>query len=659
MKMGRYLAVAGVSIAAMAFGFAVTEPMSRSAQAQAQSAGGLKADDFRLTSADLQSYQLYPMADAKAVVIIAQANGDPGLRRIAPDLRALKASFDGKHVEFMMLNSNLADERTAILTEATQFNFGMPVLLDANQLVGEQLGITRSGEVLVLDPKTWRVAYRGPLGAAANPWASQAIDAVIAGRPVATAQRALQGQLINFPERGHNAQHAQISYVRTIAPLIEQKCVGCHQSGGIGPMQLTSYERIRAMAPMIRETLRTKRMPPFHADNTITHFLDDQSLTGEQIRTLTHWIEAGAPRGEGADPLAGKTYAAAEWPLGKPDLILNIPAFTVPATGVVQYQRPFAPFTEKQGKWLRAATFKVDQRQAVHHILTGYMAKVPGAGVTANELSWGASIGTYGVGTDWAAAPADVGIYLPAGGAIGFQNHYTPFGREVTDNTKIGLYYYDKPPRWIMHNYVIADTTISIAAGEERHVENAYVTFPKDALLYGTLFHTHYRGAGVKLEIQYPDGRREPVISVPRYDFNWQHDYRLAEPLRVPAGSKLIATYVYDNSRRNPMNPDPTRTVPWGDQSSDEMLYTALSFRWMDETVDKPTPTYLAMLSAGRSIGILDANVNNKVERDELKGSTGTLLRARFMMLDRNGDGGLDATELASASGAIPSEAQD
>ncbi len=656
MKSAKYLAIAGVSAAAMAFGYAVTEPSSRAAEAAA--AEGLKVDNFRLTTADLQSYELYRMADDKAVVIVTQANGDPALRSNAPNLKALTSAFAGKGVEFLMLNSSLADARADILTETAQFNYGMPVLMDPTQIVGEQLNVTRSGEVIVLDPKTWKVAYRGPLGTDKQPWASQAIDAVIAGRPVTVAQRAVQGQLINFPEKLKASQHAQISYAKTIAPLIEEKCVVCHQQGGIGPMELTNYERIRAMAPMIRETLRTKRMPPFHADTTITHFLNDQSLTDEQIRTLDHWIEAGAPRGDGADPLAGKTYVAAEWPMGKPDLILDVPAYTIPATGVVQYQRPMTPYPATEGKWLRAATFKVDQRQAVHHILTGYIANPTAGATTASENTWGASLGTYAVGTEWQPAPKDVGTYLPAGGAIGFQNHYTPFGREVTANSKIGLYYYDTPPKYIMRTNVILDPSIQIPAGEERHSETAYLTFPKEALLYGAFIHAHYRGAGSTLEILYPDGKRQMLIAVPHYDFNWQRDYRFAEPVRVPAGSKLIATYIYDNSTRNPANPDAKRTVPWGEQSFDEMLYTALSYRWMDETVEKPTDNDKALL-ASRTLGMFDDNLDNKIELAELKGATGALLKLRFTMLDRNGDGALDATELAAASGVTAALARE
>jgi hypothetical protein len=197
-------------------------------------------------------------------------------------------------------------------------------------------------------------------------------------------------------------------------------------------MPLTSYEKIKAFSPMIREVLRTQRMPPWRADPTVGHFLDDKSLSGDQIKTLVHWVEAGSPRGDGADPLAAKTYVASEWPLGKPDLILDVPAYNIPASGLVDYQRPWVANPLSEGKWLRASTIKVENRQAVHHILTGYMTEPPKAGEEANESKWGSSVGGYAVGAESEVQPTDTGTFLPPGGAIGFQNHYTPFGKAVT-----------------------------------------------------------------------------------------------------------------------------------------------------------------------------------------------------------------------------------
>jgi len=647
-KLWTAVAVVG---AGAAFGYlGLNGPTPAIAQQAAQSLA--RVDNFRLTAHDLESYELYRMADAKAVVIMTQGNGDAAVRGSAATLKALKAAYKDKGVEFLMLNSNPAEGREAIAAEAASAGYDVPILLDASQLVGEQLGVTRNAEVFVINPKTWQVTYRGPL-AGRQPFTANALDALLAGTPLAAARQTVSaGKAIDFPERGKAALHTKISYADTIAPLIREKCVECHQPGGIAPMALNTYEQIKGFAPMIRETVRTQRMPPFHADTSITKIHNAKDLSSAQIKTLVHWIEAGAPRGAGADPLAAVKFQAPEWPLGKPDLVLSIPAYNIPASGVVDYQRPFAVNPLTEGRWVRASTIKVDQRQAVHHILTGYMTQAPGPGVQAAESRWGASMGTYAVGAESTVQPSDIGVFLPAGGAVGFQNHYTPFGKAVTDKSQIGLYFYDKEPKMIMRTRVISDPTIQIAPNAERHKERAYMVFDREALLYGAFIHAHYRGNGSQLHIQYPDGALKLLIAVPKYDFNWQRDYDFAEPVRVPAGSKLIATYTYDNSKRNPANPDSSRTVPWGSQSWDEMLYTQLRFRWTDETAaDKNKPQ--ASNGGMNTLGLLDDDLDGKVQLAELKGSIGAPLRANFPQLDANKDGGLDVRELATVQGAL------
>jgi peroxiredoxin len=610
-----------------------------------------KVDNFRLADQNLQAYDLYRMGDAAAIVLVTQANGCGAVKANVPALKALQAKYAGKGVEIMMLNSNGAkDTREAMMAEAASYGLDMPILMDANQLVGEQLGVSRAAEAIVINPKTWQIAYRGPISDAAD-----AVEAVKSGAVIKVAQKTGEGCPIDFPERAKVATFSQISYSQTIAPMIQEKCAMCHQKGGIGPMELTSYEKIKGFAPMIRETVRTSRMPPYMADPHVGKFSDDKRLSADQIKTLVHWIEAGAPRGAGEDPLAKIKFEAAEWPLGKPDLVLDIPSYKIPATGIVDYQRPYAVNPLTEGRWIRASTMEVNERQAVHHILTGYMDKVPGGPGESNEGKWGASVGQYAVGSESMIWPSNIGTYLPAGGAIGFQNHYTPFGKEVTDRSKLALYFYpkDKTPELMMRNGVIADPSIMIPPGEERHKEVAYLTFPKEALLYSAFPHAHYRGNSAQVDIIYPDGSKKLLLALPKYDFNWQREYTFAEPLKVPAGSKIVATFTFDNSKRNPANPDAKRTVPWGDQSFDEMLYTAIRYRWVDETAAHQLPQYEAALKDSQLLGMLDDNLDGKLQMSELKGQMGAGLKGGFAALDANKDGVLDATELAKAMGMM------
>jgi mono/diheme cytochrome c family protein len=613
-------------------------------------------DNFMLVDHNLVGHELYRLADAKAVVLISYGVGCPIVRNLAPALKELQAAYAGKGVEFLLVDSNNQDSLAAIQAEAKEYGIDMPILMDTNQLVGEQLGVTRTAEVYVIDPKTWKIAYRGPMddrldyGAqkakADNPWAMNAINAVMSGGKVAQTTVASKGCLVDFPERARRAEHAKISYVKQVAPIIERNCVACHQEGGIGPFTMTSYEMIKGFSPMIREVLRTDRMPPYNADPHVGKFSDSKNLTKAEVQTLVHWIEAGAPRGEGKDPLGAKRFVAEEWPLGKPDLVLDVPAYTIPASGVVDYQRPYVVNPLTEGKWLRASTVKVTSRQGVHHILTGYLKDIPEG--QANESRWGVSVGGYAVGAESEISPKNTGAYIPPGGAIGMQVHYTPFGKAETDKSRIALYFYDKKPELVMHNSVIVDNTIVLPAGEGRHKEIAYLEFPKDALLFSAFPHAHYRGYASDLTLQYPDGKKKLILALPRYDFGWQRHYTFAEPILVPAGSKLIATYTYDNSKRNPANPDPTKEIVWGDQSWEEMFYTAVRYRWVDETSDKPN-TYDEALNQGRMFGMLDDSIDGKIQKAELKGEMGKRIAPYFAALDRNTDGALDKAELAQA----------
>jgi hypothetical protein len=626
------------------------------AETTAMSTTPARVDNFMLVDAQkMEAHELYRMADDKAIVLVSTGVGCPIARAMTPALKALRDKYAAQGVEMMLVDSNLQDSREAIAAEAKEYGIDIPILMDSNQIIGEALGVTRTMEVFVVNPKTWQVMYHGPVNdaadygiqkAAAKPFADDAVAALLAGKPVPAATQASKGCLVDFPAR---EKKAQLTYVKDVAPILEAKCVACHEEGGIAPFAMKNYEMVKGFSPMIREVLRTDRMPPYNADPHVGKFSDDKNLSPAEIKTIVHWVEEGAPRGEGKDPLGAKHLVAAEWPLGKPDAILDVPAYTIPASGVVDYQHPWVANPEKEGKWLKASTVKVESRQGVHHVLTGYMTEAPKPGEQAFENKWGVSVGGYAVGAESEVAPKNVGTYIPPGGAIGFQTHYTPFGKEVTDHTKIALYYYkdNEKPDLVMHNSVIVNNAIVIPPNDAHHQETGYISFPHDALLYAAFPHAHYRGAMSDLWIRYPDGKEKLLLSLPRYDFSWQRDYTFAQPIPVPAGSKLIAHFIYDNSKRNPHNPDPSKQVVWGDQSWEEMFYTALRYRWVDET-SKHMVNYDEDLNKDRLMGMLDANVDGKISKAELKGQIGDQIAKYWDVLDKNHDGFIDSDELAA-----------
>jgi len=609
-----------------------------------------QADNFLLTDNHGRAMELRRLHDASAVVLVSQANGEAASRAAAKTLAGLQADYPG--AEFFMLNSQIADDRAAIAAEAEAEGFTVPVLDDNLQLVGESLGISRAGQALVIDPKTWNVVYSG---------SADGVGAVLAsltsGEVVEASLDAGDGAKIDFPARANRAAFAEISYSGTIAPILEAKCVTCHQPGGIGPFAMTDYNIIKGFSPMIRETIRTRRMPPWHPDPEVGAFKHAQGLSDEESLALVHWIEAGSPRGEGEDPLALAQHQAPEWPLGEPDMVVDIPAYDVPASGVVEYQYPYVAIGNDKGRWVKATTFMPGDRQSVHHILAGYMSETPKPGQPSTTL-WEASYGDFAVGGSAFQTPENVGIYLPPGGSMGFQMHYTTYGKAATDHSRMGLYFYPEgeTPELKLRQHILADAFIELPANARDHKEVAYSTFNADAVMHSIFLHTHVRGQSARVDMLTPDGKTTTLINVPRYDFNWQRIYEFETPVQIPAGSKIVATYHYDNSVRNPSNPDPNSKVTWGDQTWEEMHYTTIYYRWADETVANPisAETQAQRLSRRDVVGLLDDNFNDKVEKDELRGAMAARLGASFDMIDANGDGGIDNAELAAVAAKVP-----
>jgi hypothetical protein len=605
-------------------------------------------DDFQLADQNYVGRRLYKMKDAKAIVLISYAADDATARSDAKTWMALKDSYAPKGVEFLMVDSVLGETREKVVPAAKAAGIDMPILFDYEQLVGEGLNLNRAAELVVVDPGTCTIAYRGPARSAST---KKALDSLVEGKPIALRAEAPKGGKIEFP-RASIAKKAEISYAADIVPIVQHKCAVCHQAGGLGPMALTSYEQIKAFAPMIREALRSKRMPPFQPDPTVGHWAPNEGLSSDQLRTLVHWIEAGAPRGEGDDPLAKVKFNAPKWVLGEPDLVLDLPVVNVPASGVMDYQRPVVKTNMKEGRWMRASAFLVSDRRALHHVTTGLRA--PNAsGAVVPMLDSKGSTGGQGPGRVYNLVPEDMGVWIPAGSEIAFETHYTPYGKETVEATKMGFYFYPEgqTPKYPMRTYGMYDMGITIPAGAEYHKEIVYQDIPQDMLVYGLTAHAHVRGGSTQVSVIFPDGKEKMIMAQPKYEFNWQGEFYLAEPLLVPAGSRIINRWTYDNSRRNFANPAPEKEVTFGQQSWDEMLTFFIHYRWVGETVAQPMDHLDRVMQQGHLMGVLDDNLDNKLQLAELRGQQAQFLKTNFASIDANNDASLDKAEIAAGRG--------
>ena len=536
---------------------------------------GSRVENFRLMDHQGASHELHYFADAPAIVLMTHSTSCSTMPQSLQSLTSMQTQFSPAGAEFMLINSDLRDRRTTVAASVADAD--LPILLDPTQIIGESLGADTAGETLVVNPRDWTLAYRGDVTGAA-----QAVAQLVAGdevsvdsQPVASADCA-----VDFPELARRAEHKNISYAKTIAPMLNDNCVSCHREGGIGPWAMTDYNMVRGFSLMIREVVRTQRMPPWHADPHVGEFSNDRSLSDDEIRTLVHWVEAGAPRGEGADLLAENSQSWPIWAMGEPDVIIDIPPEDVPASGVVDYKYKMVTNPLDKDVWVKAAEIIPGDRSVLHHVITSF-GELETEGRRAGRLKrgTGGGLGGYVPGAEGKPFPDDTGILLPAGATIEFQMHYTPAGLATTDASRMGLYLYEEPPEHKLDSMVLLNPRILIPAGAPNHSEVMVRTFDQDVLVYSLLPHAHYRGKASEFVAHLPDGTQETLLSVPRYDFNWQTNYDLKEPRFLPAGTKMVHRTWWDNSARNPANPDATRDVPWGQQSWDEMLFGSVRYR--------------------------------------------------------------------------------
>jgi mono/diheme cytochrome c family protein len=610
---------------------------------------GSKVDNFMLADQTGMGHELYYYNQSAAIVLVSSAAGDQASSKAAAALAKVRDAFKDRKVTFLMIDSSPGADGGKF--EGRPGSADMPVLADELQLVGRALGVTMTAEAFLIDTKNWTVAYHGPID---NSFArkkgkanlTDALNAVLAGEAPAVAEAPVKGTPVEFPDRSKTGEFATIDYSSEIAPILAEKCVVCHTPGGMGPFAMNSYDVVRGFAPMIREVLRTKRMPPYHSDNHGSSWTDDLRLSDGEIKTIVNWIEAGAPRGAGADPLPEAAKPAPKWPLGEPDVVVQVPAFEVPVTGVIDYQERSIPTNFTEGKWLKATAW-ANATPAVHHALAGWIPRVDPEG---RGFSWQVSLGGYGPGGTPNLTPSDTGIYVPPNGSYAFQMHYTPIGKPVTDATEVGYYFYKEEPKYILRQASITDFSIEIPAGAQRHMETAYLEFPQDAEIFGVQPHCHSRCYSTKLRIRYPDGTEKVLLNQPRYYFSWQREYHFKDLLEVPKGSLLIADYVYDNSTANAGNPDPHKHVTFGEQTSEEMLFTFARFRFKGETTTERHDDWFAQLQQNVTFGALDDNIDGKLTAAEFRNDPRFKKVVAYLpMVDNDKDGALSKPEMANA----------
>jgi hypothetical protein len=384
---------------------------------------------------------------------------------------------------------------------------------------------------------------------------------------------------------------AEITYCRDVAPILQRRCQACHRPGQVGPFALLSYRDAANWSATIREVVEQRRMPPWGADPRHGTFANDPSLTDQEKQTLFRWIDVGCPEG---DPrhLPPPASFPEGWTIRGPDLVLEMPReFTVPAKGVIEYQYFAVDPGFREDRWVKAAEVMPGNRAVVHHC--NVFLQPPGLHDPTELIEQG-KLGSYCLtmaaqGTPPMVLPDGMAKRVPAGWKIVFVMHYQAVGTVQKDRTRLGITFADpKTVKKEVATKLMFDPELRIPPGARDHAVSQTWAVRRDVLLLALFPHMHLRGKSFRYELLHPDGREEVLLDVPRFDFGWQHRYVLAEPRRVPAGSQLRCTAVFDNSADNPANPDPAAEVRAGLQSWDEMFNGYFDVSLADEDLTRP-----------------------------------------------------------------------
>jgi hypothetical protein len=399
---------------------------------------------------------------------------------------------------------------------------------------------------------------------------------------------------------------SQITFNKDVLTIMQKRCQGCHRPGEVAPMSFLTYSEVRPWAKAIREAVLTRKMPPWFADPHYGKFSNDRSLTKGEIDTLVSWVDAGAREGDSKDAPQPVEWVDG-WSIGKPDAVFEMPHhFDVPAAGTIEYQYIVIPSGFTKDTWVQAAEARPGNRRLVHHIIAFVRppgsewlkdAK-PGIPFVPMEKKEEGDKKKKEEETDEAAttpelligfAPGLVPMTLPAGQAklvkagsdFVFQMHFTANGKAGTDRSRIGVIFAKEPPRERVFTANATNSKFVIPAGDPAYRVDSSITLQAPARLVDLMPHMHYRGKDFEYRLVYPTGEKQTVLSVPKYDFNWQLFYYFSDPIVLPKGTKIECTAHFDNSPNNRYNPDPNKEVRWGDQTWEEMM-----IGWFDVAVD-------------------------------------------------------------------------
>lgn len=532
--------------------------------------------------ADLEGrpLRLSGLCRPNGLVIAMSSATCPISKRYLPSLAALEQDLAARGVGLLIVNAMSGEKAADIRAQLKEAGLTAPYCHDQDGALAKALGARTTAEMFLLDGRR-TLRYRGALddqyGAdysrekPTRRYLIAALEDLLARRPVAVGATSAPGCELDLQPGVGPA--AAVTYHRDVARILQAHCVRCHHDHGIAPFPLDDLSSVTDHAKTIRRVLTEGTMPPWFATppkaGEPSPWANDCSLGAKDKADLLAWLASkDRPLGDPAEAPVPLKFDG-EWTIGQPDAIIPLSkAYSIKASGVMPYQTDVVTTEFAEDKWVKAYEILPSARDVVHHVIV--MVHPPGTKLTSGgaENYWA----IYVPGNSARVFDEGMARKLPAGSRLSFQIHYTPSGKATEERMRLGLVFAKEAPRLEMRTVGVAKLLLKIPPNEANHVEVKTQPVPVDLTVTNLLPHMHVRGKAFKYELIYPDKHVETLLDIPHYDFNWQLRYDFKEPKVFPKGSALRITAVYDNSAGNRANPDPSKTVKWGQQTTDEMM---------------------------------------------------------------------------------------
>ncbi len=624
---------AGSATTAWIMALVLTSGLSRAANPPTATATPA-AQPLVWTDVDGRGYGPIQLKANAATVFIAFSTRCPVSNAYMGRVRSLEQTYFNQRVRFFLFDSSPLDSPEMMRRYAQDRHLAAPLIRDADGDLVDRLGARVTSEAIVLD-RAGLVRYRGRIDdnkdadLVHHRYLAGALDTLLAGGTIARPWPRAEGCFIDrvtLPKVAVKSGAVLLTYARDVAPILNRQCVNCHRDGEVAPFSLSTYRDARIWARQIKDATQRHIIPPWKAEPGYGDFDNSSALTARERSILAHWADCGAPAGNLKAAPKPPTFAG-DWPLGNPDLVVRPKgAYHLAADGRDVYRCFVLPLEIKQNAYLDFCQFKPANRAVVHHIIlyvdpTGRSAEMAASDAEGSFESLKAGAGPpvpgaymvdgWAPGNSPTRSPEGFAALVPKGSRLIMEVHYHRSGRPEVDQSALGLTFAHGTITKLWNGGEVIQPFLALEPGNPHIVVSANTVLDQDVTLYNVAPHMHQIGKEMRVWAVTPDQHRNELIWLKDWDFNWQISYNYRNPVRLPKGTRIEMTAVFDNSENNPRNPNrPPKRITWGEQTTDEMCIAFLGWTVDAQHLSLPAPRWEDCVEMKSSEGTTAASVS-------------------------------------------------